>query len=214
MRVRGPGLVEALLRGGVAVLHTLAMRGVVLPLAPALPARAGAPLAVVVLDAVSSLVPVVHVVREVVRGAVVDVDVAAPGMPVAVTPQRRADRHPGREREGPGGEVARWIRVVGRVSLGECAIDDRRVIARHVDDLWIGLLDLDDGRRSLGNLHRGLGGRRLRDRRWRRRSGGLHDDLLLRGALELPVGLGACAQSLDAGHHVVLLRQERISQLL
>src|SRR5439155_1324049 len=69
LRVRGPGLVEALLRGGVAVLHTLAMRGVVLPLAPALPARAGAPLAVVVLDAVSSLVPVVHVVREVVRGA-------------------------------------------------------------------------------------------------------------------------------------------------
>ena len=72
------------------------------------------------------------------------------------------------------------------------------------------------GRRGL-NDHVGLGRRgrsRSRGGRWRRRDGGLHDDLLLRGALELPRRLGAGAQALNGGEHVLLLSQEGVAELL
>ena len=95
-------LVEPLLGGLVSVLDALAVFGAVLPFAPVPPTSTSGAAAVAVLDAVAGLVAVVDVSREVVRLAVVDVDVTA--APVAVAPERRPDRRAGEERECPGGE--------------------------------------------------------------------------------------------------------------
>src|SRR5207249_6753028 len=107
LSVARAALVEALLGGVVTVLHALAMLGVVLPLVSALPA----PSLGSVLDAVVGDVRVVDVPREVVRPVGVDVDVTA--APVAVSPERRAHRGPGSEREQSSGEVARGVGGIG-----------------------------------------------------------------------------------------------------
>ena len=129
-----PGAVPILLAARVvAVLDALTVRAVVLPIAVR---NVGLVEVVVVVDVV------VHVAVS-----------AAPSSPVAVTPQRRADRHADAKREqrrrrDVAGRVVRnrrvrWIRPG--------AIDCGGVVGRDVDDLRIGRLDLDD---------------RLRRRRW------------------------------------------------
>src|SRR5262249_49000274 len=93
LRVRGAGLVVALLRLGVAILHALAVVGVVLPVASPATTVATAtvatatvataclsPVALVALGPISRGVTIVHPVRKivVVVVAVVDVDVGVP----------------------------------------------------------------------------------------------------------------------------------------
>src|SRR5581483_3616762 len=110
-----------LLRALVAIADALAVVDVVLPVA--------------VLDV--GLVEVVVAVD-------VDVDVAA--APVAVAPERRADRHAGAEGDQARAQrVARRIvrvRRIGRVRPR--AVDDRGVVGGDVDDL--GIRGLDDDR--------------------------------------------------------------------
>src|SRR4029450_12213858 len=88
--------IELLLGRAVAILGALAVLGTVLP--ASLTATTLSPPAVsgTLADLVLA-VRVVHVLREVVVVAVVDVDVAA--APVAVPPQRAPDGHPDAERQ-------------------------------------------------------------------------------------------------------------------
>src|SRR5258705_13988782 len=128
--------VELLLCRRVAILRALAVLGTVLPAAartatalPALPAGG------TVVDLVLPI-RVVHVLGEVVVVAVVDVDVAA--APVAVAPQRRADRHPDAEGERRPGDVAGWIVGVRRIcGVRPSPVDHGRVVGRHIDHLRI-----------------------------------------------------------------------------
>src|SRR5262249_22101114 len=161
-------LVEALLGRVVAVLHTLAVLGIVLPLA-SVPASSR-PARRALFHAIARGLRVVDVLGEVVCAAAVDVHVTTAPMPVAVAPQRRAHRGHGHEVERAGREVTRGIWIIRRVGRRERAVDDRRVITRHVDDFRVRRLDLDHCRRGLGDLHRRLGRRHLHRglRRWRR----------------------------------------------
>ena len=156
------------------------------------------------LDAIAGGVRVVHIVREVVGLAGVVVDVAV--MPVGLAPQSRADGDAGAEGECRCGEVAGRVRVIGRVRRGPGPVHDRGVVARHLDHLRVRRLDLDDCRRRLDDLYR-RGSRLQLHRGGRRpdRRGGLDDNVLLRCALELPLGLCACAQALNGGHELLLL---------
>src|SRR5262249_25626029 len=102
LHVAGAGLVEALLRRGVAILCAFAMLGLVLPPATialaaiglatiALPTITLPTIALVVLDALICDIRAVHALGEVVVVVRVDVHVAA--APVAVAPDRGARGH-------------------------------------------------------------------------------------------------------------------------
>src|SRR5262249_8975940 len=196
--------VDLLLCGLVPVLHALAILGIVLPrTAVALAALAGGPLILHLLALGGDLL-VVHVLGEVVVVVVVDVDVAA--APVAVAPDGGADRHADPEREQRRArDVSRRIVRVGRIrGVRPSAVDDRRVVLRHVDDLWIRGLDLDHLRRR----------RWRRLRRGRRRRHDLDRHLLLLRVLERALGLRLRAQALHSAHEVRLLGQHGVAELL
>src|SRR5262249_38110761 len=134
--------IELLLGGRVAVLGALPVLGVVLPRGPVAAGAAG-PIGGTLADPVSAVdVPV-----EVVLPVHVDVDVAA--TPVAPAPDRAADDHPDTERDRRRGEVA--VGIVGRVvvvrrivRIRPRSVDDLRVVGRHVEDLRIRRLDLNE----------------------------------------------------------------------
>src|SRR5512139_2263341 len=122
---------------------------------------------------------------------IVDVHVAP--VPVAIPPRvppRRPDRDPGGE--GKGGRAVRvGVDGVWRVG-GVCprAVHHRGVVRRHVDDLRAGLLDDDDLRILLD-----------------------HHLLLLR-RLQVPGIVRLLPELLDGVQHVLLLREERVPDLL
>src|SRR5262249_41805756 len=83
--------------------------------------------------------------------------------------------------------------VVWRIGgVGPCAIDDRRIVVRNVNRLRIGRLDHDVLLATLTFLR----------------------DFLLRRRFELVVCIGLGAQPLDRVHHIGLLREHCITELL
>src|SRR4029077_16853836 len=124
---------------------------------------------------------------------VIDVDVAASPAtsPTPCATHPRAHRDSNAEGNGyrPGGRIVNgWIRIIRIVGR---AVDHRRAIRRHIDHLWIRLLDHDHAL-------------------------GFHDlrlyDLLLVG-FQVALLLCLLAHPLHRVHHVLLLRQECIAQV-
>ncbi len=126
----------------------------------------------------------------------VDVDVHVVVVPVPAAPQRRARGDAGAPEESVDerGVRHRPVRRVVRRVRGPppTSVHDRRLVGRHVDDLRIRRLDHDVGLRPFL----------------------LHLDLLLLVALQISGGLGLRAQVLHGVHHLRLLREERVAQLL
>ncbi len=126
----------------------------------------------------------------------VDVDVHVVVVPVPAAPQRGARDDAGAPEESVDERRVRHRpvrRVVRRVrGPPPTAVHDRRLVGRHVDDLRIRRLDHDVGLRPFL----------------------LHLDLLLLVALQISGGLGLPAQVLHGVHHLRLLREERVAQLL
>src|SRR4029079_4766003 len=82
----------------------------------------------------------------------VDVDVYVAATPVAIAPERTADRQPHAEGEQ---RRPRRVRVIGIRGVGRIrprAVDSGRVILWNVDNLRIRRLDLDDGRTAFLRL--------------------------------------------------------------
>src|SRR5579862_503070 len=180
------GLPVALPARRVAVPHPLPVVDVVLPIA--------------VADV--GLIEVVVVVH-------VDVDVVVPvAAPTAVAPERRADSHAGTKRQQRGGgDVPGWVIGVGWIARGRPGtVHHGGVVRRHVNHLRVRRLVLDDG----GLRRCSLGCRCIRRRRRCRFDG----DRLLLGALEIACLFRHEAQALDRVHHVILLGQEGIAELL
>jgi hypothetical protein len=119
-----------------------------------------------------------------------DVDYHVVVMPVKAAPRIApgdADRHPEAEADDPSPRII----VVGGVRRPPpWAIDDRRIVYRHVDNLGDGRFD-DDGL-ALGIL----------------------DDRLFVGGPQAALGLGLLSELLDRVHHPILLGQKGVSQLL
>jgi hypothetical protein len=138
-------------------------------------------------------------------GSLVDVDVHVAATPVAVA------------EDGPGSGQAdapckasgqRCTRIVGRIwwpvvrwigGRAPGAVDNGRIVGRHVNDLRV---------RGL-NPHNSLAGLPL-DRSRRR----LHDHVLLLVRLEVPRLLRSRPQPLHRRQHILLLGEEGIAQLL
>ena len=119
----------------------------------------------------------------------VDVDVAAAAVTIAAP--RRA--HSCTPNDAGGKSGTRRIRVVvrrirSRVVNGRCALDNdrRRVVLRHIDDLWVGRLHVDDFLLDL-------------------------DHLLLVG-LEAACRLCLAAKSLDSIDHIALTGDHRLAK--
>src|SRR5262249_36660158 len=116
LHVAGAGLVEALLRRGVAILCALAMLRLVLPPATIALATIALPtITLVVLDALVRDIRAVHALREAVVVVRVDVHVAA--APVAVAPDRGACGHAEAEGQECGTRDVAW-RIVGVGRVG------------------------------------------------------------------------------------------------
>ena len=146
----------------------------------------------------------------------VHIDVVAAPIDV-VAPNRIADGEagtpykPGRQRATKA-IARRWRVVVGLIAgIGPGAIDDIRIVVRHIDLLGIGGLNRDHflglaalrrclsaGRGGIGVLHH-----RLRDR---------HGLLWVR--LKCTGFFGASAQGLHRVHHIGLLRKHCIAEFL
>ncbi len=123
----------------------------------------------------------------------VDIDIDIPSVPVGVPPRITPCGTHGDTRckgkRGSSCHVSRRIIVVGRIRrIPPRPIDHGGIINRHVDNLWIGRLDLND---------------RLLD-----------DDNLLFRRLEVTLCLGFCAKPLDGIQDIFLLREEGIAQFL
>ena len=129
----------------------------------------------------------VHVPRDVDHHVVVMPVKAAPCIAPGDT-----DRHPEAEADDPSRNDSspRIIVVWGVRRPPPRAIDDRRIICRHVNHLGDGRFD-DDGL--------GL---------W------FHDDLLFAGGPQVALGLSLLSQHLDGVHHLILLGKKGIPQLL
>ena len=133
-----------------------------------------------------------------VSGSVIDIDVAvapvAAAAPViAPAPDRpaRTEGQPGRD--DAGADIGRITKVVRRiVRVGPSSIDSRRLVVRHVHRPRLGRLDDDHLLVFLG----------------------LNSDFLLLRRDELLVVISLGAQPLDRIHHVRLLREEGVTQIL
>ena len=148
------------------------------------------------------------VVRPVVAGDVgavevvvaVDVDVDAPVPPVHAAPDRGTGQNAGPKSEYAGTHIARRIpveRFIGRIRPR--AVDNAWVIDRHV--VFIGTCRLDD----IG-LRRCTAGRSCRP--------GGACDLLLRCRLQVAGSVRTRAQPLHGVEYIVLLREERVAEVL
>ncbi len=133
-----------------------------------------------------------------VRGPMIDVDVAIAPVAAATPVIAPAPDRPGRAECDAGrnhsrtdiGRIAPIVRRIFRI--GPAAVDGRRIIVRHVHRCGIGLLDHDD---LLAFLR-------------------LDADLLLLGGDQLLVVIGLGAQALDRIHHIGLLREKGVAELL
>ena len=135
----------------------------------------------------------VHDAREVLVAA--DIEVEPVVMPVGPPPERHAHDDADAEGEEAAHDPSRRVVVVRRIGrIGPRAVDDQRIIGRHVDHAGLGRLDADD---------RCLPGRR-----------GLQGDDLLRRGGERALGLGPRAETLDRLHQLLALPQGRVAQLL
>ena len=125
----------------------------------------------------------------------IDVEVEATMVPVRAAPERHPDRDADAEREEAAHDPSRRVVVVRRIGrIGPGAVDDQRIVGRHVDQAGLGRLDADD---------RGPLGRR-----------GLDGDHLLRGGGERALGAGSGAEPLDRVHQLLPLRERRVAELL
>ena len=138
----------------------------------------------------------VRVAVEVVVDVYVDVIVAAP--PAVITPTTmpsRSHRHTDTEGNGHSGHVStrwrRWWIDNRRIGINGWAVDHGRVISRHINDLWIGLLN-DNDLLGLDNFC-------------------FH--LLLLSGFQIARVLGLFPHALNGIHHVTLLCQESIAQV-
>ena len=133
---------------------------------------------------------------DVVVAVDVDVDVASTPIATAPAPERSDDGDASRKGHACEECLTRVVVragriVVGRIGgIGPAAIDDGGIVGRYVDHLRIGRLDHD-------RLGLGVG----------------RDNLLLR-RLQLIRRLRPLAKPLNRGHHILLLSQNRITELL
>src|SRR6201993_820120 len=122
-----------------------------------------------------------------------NVVVAAPAAaPAPSASPRRSHHHANAKRNGQSrGIVSRWRIVNGRVGIDWRSVHHDRIIRRHINDLWIRLLD-HDHTLALDDL-------------------GFH--LLLLGRFQIAGVLCLLAHALHGIHHVALLRQERVAEI-
>ncbi len=172
------------------------MLRIVLPIASAARRLLARPVAIayVLTIAVADVLPV-GIPDEVI--VVVDVDVVITAAPTATTaPTSTAPEgshshaDPERDRHPRGVVAGRRIRD-GRIGIHWSAVNHGRVVAGDVDHLWTGLLD-DDNLLAFDCLD---------------------FDLLLFGRFQVAVALGLLAHTLHRSHHVILLREEGVSQV-
>ncbi|OIQ82789.1 hypothetical protein GALL_354280 [mine drainage metagenome] len=125
-----------------------------------------------------------------IEAVIIDADPVAAPVAVVPAPQRHDDADGEAEADADAADdVARVGEIVGRVvGLRPGAIDGQRIVDRHIDDLRIRRFDARDGAVP-GHLRLGRRGQRA--------------------GLARPV-----AQPLDRIHHLRLLRQEGVAQLL
>lgn len=133
----------------------------------------------------------IRAVVEIVDHIVVNIDIAP--TPVEGSEHAGADRHPDTEgketrRRHVAGRRDHYRRVIpGRIR--PCRpIEDHRVVCGHIDDFRIGRDNFDDVI--------------------------LDDHLLLRAGLKVSGLHGFVAETLDGGHDIGFLREERIAEIL
>ena len=125
--------------------------------------------------------------------AVAPIDATTPIVAAGPAPERVAGAEGNSGREEAGADIAGRRPVIRRIiGIRPIAIDDARVIIGNIDRIGIRWLDGDD----LLVLH------------FR------YSDGLLFGRLQLVVGLSLGAQALDRVHHIGLLGNNRIAELL
>ena len=124
---------------------------------------------------------------------VVPVDPAAPVISAVPAPERVAGAEANSSGDDAGADIAGRGPVIRRIiGIRPIAIDDTRVVIGNIDHVGVGRLDGDD-LPVLDLLHR---------------------DFLFLGRLQLVVRLRLGAQALDGVHHIGLLGDNRIAELL